>query len=98
MISPSNDPSSDFTIRVPGSAGAEEPDVALAEGVPVPACWCEAQPNNKETKTPVGNSIFVRISFSLAGPAVNAADRASIACTRLQMGGSRPLRGHEPGA
>jgi hypothetical protein len=66
MISPSNDPSRDFTIRTPGEDGDGESDASLAEGTLVPACWWDAQPNNTETKIPVGGSIFVRISSSIA--------------------------------
>jgi len=37
MISPSNDPSRDFTIRAPGEDGDGESDVSLAEGALVSA-------------------------------------------------------------
>jgi hypothetical protein len=78
MISPSNDPSRDFTIRAPGADGDGESDVSLAEGAIESACCWDAQPNNKETKIAVGSSIFARISSSIAEPAVNVIDCASI--------------------
>jgi hypothetical protein len=76
MISPSNDPSRDFTIRTSGEDRGEESDVARDEVVPVAVCWWDAQPNT-ETKAPVSSSVFVCVSFSIAGLAVNVTDPAS---------------------